>query len=277
MAKRTKYSASERDAAFQRLVDRAKLDRSSARVEKERKGTEMAKAKKAEVITTIEFTDDSETASIYTGNKEWQRHIEHKLGIAATAKDSEGRSYEIDKALIVLPGVATKKSKRTRVSTKVWTDEERVAIRKRMLWGQAKKAAEADPKNKALAKAAAAAEKEYLEAKKLADAAAAKVAKETPKVEAPAKPKGKPGRPKKVTEPEPEEEDEEEEELEEDEEELEEDEDEEEELEEDDEDEDEEDEEEEEEEPAPKKGGKKAAPAPKGKAPAKAKAGKSKK
>ena len=58
----------------------------------------------AEQETIIRFDDTNAPASVFTYNKRWQQHIEGKLGIKPTFKNSRGgKDYEVPKKAIRLP------------------------------------------------------------------------------------------------------------------------------------------------------------------------------
>lgn len=54
--------------------------------------------------TIINFNKDDKTASIFTYEKRWQKHLEQKLGLKPTLDNGfGGKAYEINKKRIPLP------------------------------------------------------------------------------------------------------------------------------------------------------------------------------
>ncbi len=61
--------------------------------------------------TIILFNEGEDTASIFTYNKTWQKHLEDKLGLKPVADNgSGGKTYEIDKRRIRPPQAPRKLS-----------------------------------------------------------------------------------------------------------------------------------------------------------------------
>jgi hypothetical protein len=64
--------------------------------------------------TIINFNEAESTAYIFTYNKKWQTHLESKMGLKPTMKNSSGgREYELNKARIPLPRLPRKLSDAT--------------------------------------------------------------------------------------------------------------------------------------------------------------------
>jgi len=65
--------------------------------------------------TIINFNEAEATASIFTYNKAWQKHLEGKLGLKPTMDNSfGGKEYEIDKKRIPMPRAPRKLSAEAR-------------------------------------------------------------------------------------------------------------------------------------------------------------------
>ena len=70
---------------------------------------------KFEQETIINFNKGEKTASIFTYEKTWQRHLEKKLGLKPIMVNSfGGKEYEIDKSRIKMPHAKRKLSKKQR-------------------------------------------------------------------------------------------------------------------------------------------------------------------
>ncbi len=70
---------------------------------------------KFEQETIINFNKGEKTASIFTYEKTWQRHLEKKLGLKPIMVNSfGGKEYEIDKSRIKMPHAKRRLSKKQR-------------------------------------------------------------------------------------------------------------------------------------------------------------------
>ena len=68
---------------------------------------------KFEQETIINFNKGEKTASIFTYEKTWQRHLEKKLGLKPIMVNSfGGKEYEIDKSRIKMPHAKRKLSRK---------------------------------------------------------------------------------------------------------------------------------------------------------------------
>lgn len=65
--------------------------------------------------TIINFNEAEDKASIFTHNKAWQRHLEHKLRLKCIMNNGcGGKEYEIDKKRIPMPRMPRRLSAETK-------------------------------------------------------------------------------------------------------------------------------------------------------------------
>jgi hypothetical protein len=70
--------------------------------------------------TIIRFDESQGLASVFTYNRRWQKHLEEKLGLKATFKNTKGgREYELPKSRILLPRAPRKVSEATLLRLRV--------------------------------------------------------------------------------------------------------------------------------------------------------------
>ena len=84
-----------------------------------------------EMETIINFNKGDKVATVFTYEKRWQKHFEHKLGIQPKEVNSfGGKTYLIDKRRIMLP---------RKQSTRIMTEEQKSAGRERLKLARSKK------------------------------------------------------------------------------------------------------------------------------------------